>query len=89
MKAVVLTAHADGVNESCHALRRPTRSRCLRGLVRPIAACGVMGEALAFAAGGQVKADIDLQPLSAFDPIFERLEGGDVPSRVVRDFVGR
>jgi propanol-preferring alcohol dehydrogenase len=46
-----------------------------------------MEESLAFAAAGQVKADIELQPLSAINQIFERLQGGDVPSRVVLDFV--
>ena len=45
-----------------------------------------MDEALAFAAAGQVKADIELQPLSGINDIFERLEHGDVPSRVVLDF---
>jgi alcohol dehydrogenase, propanol-preferring len=45
-----------------------------------------MAEALAFAAQGKVKADIELQPLSAINKIFERLEHGDVPSRVVLDF---
>lgn len=45
-----------------------------------------MVEALSFAAGGKVKADIELQPLSAINQIFERLEHGDVPSRVVLDF---
>jgi hypothetical protein len=45
-----------------------------------------MAEALAFAVGGKVKADIELQPLSAINQIFERLEHGDVPSRVVLDF---
>jgi propanol-preferring alcohol dehydrogenase len=45
-----------------------------------------MTEALSFAAGGKVKADIELQPLSAINKIFERLEHGDVPSRVVLDF---
>jgi propanol-preferring alcohol dehydrogenase len=45
-----------------------------------------MAEALAFAAGGKVKADIELQPLSAINQIFTRLEHGDVPSRVVLDF---
>jgi propanol-preferring alcohol dehydrogenase len=48
-----------------------------------------MLEALAFGAAGQVKADIELQPLSAINEIFGRLQGGDVPSRVVLDFVGR
>jgi propanol-preferring alcohol dehydrogenase len=47
-----------------------------------------MVEALAFAAEGKVKADIELQPLSAINKIFERLERGDVPSRVVLDFSG-
>ena len=45
-----------------------------------------MAEAPAFAAAGQVKADIELQPLSDINAIFERLEHGDVPSRVVLDF---
>ncbi len=45
-----------------------------------------MAEALAFAADGKVKADIELQPLSAINRIFERLAHGDVPSRVVLDF---
>ncbi|AMJ59676.1 zinc-dependent alcohol dehydrogenase [Bosea sp. PAMC 26642] len=45
-----------------------------------------MAEALAFAAEGKVKADIELQPLSAINSVFERLEHGDVPSRVVLDF---
>ena len=42
-----------------------------------------MAEALAFAADGKVKADIELQPLSAINSVFERLARGDVPSRVV------
>lgn len=45
-----------------------------------------MAETLAFAAEGKVKADIELQPLSAINAIFNRLERGDVPSRVVLDF---
>jgi propanol-preferring alcohol dehydrogenase len=45
-----------------------------------------MAECLAFAADGRVKADIELQPLSAINEVFERLERGDVPSRVVLDF---
>lgn len=45
-----------------------------------------MAEALDFAAQGKVKADIELQPLSAINQVFERLEHGDVPSRVVIDF---
>jgi propanol-preferring alcohol dehydrogenase len=47
-----------------------------------------MAETLAFASRGQVKADIELQPLSAINRIFSRLEHGDVPSRVVLDFSG-
>ena len=49
-----------------------------------------MAEALAFAAGGvgggKVKADIELQPLSSINQIFDRLAHGDVPSRVVLEF---
>src|SRR5208337_4478456 len=45
-----------------------------------------MAEALAFAVGGKVKADIELQPLSSINQIFDRLEHGNVPSRVVLDF---
>ena len=45
-----------------------------------------MAECLDFAAKGKVKADIELQPLSSINTIFERLEHGDVPSRVVLDF---
>jgi propanol-preferring alcohol dehydrogenase len=47
-----------------------------------------MAETLAFAAEGKVKADIELQPLSDINRIFNRLEHGDVPSRVVLDFAG-
>ena len=47
-----------------------------------------MAEALAFAADGKVKADIELAPLSSINQVFERLQHGDVPSRVVLDFVG-
>jgi len=45
-----------------------------------------MAECLAFAADGTVKADIELQPLSSINDVFERLAHGDVPSRVVLDF---
>ena len=45
-----------------------------------------MAEALAFAVEGKVKADIELQPLSAINSVFQRLKHGDVPSRVVLDF---
>ena len=48
-----------------------------------------MAEALAFAAEGKVKADIELQPLSAINKVFERLAHGEVPSRVVLDFAPR
>ena len=47
-----------------------------------------MAETLAFAAEGKVKADIELQPLSAINTIFNRLERGDVAGRVVLDFIG-
>ena len=49
---------------------------------------GDMAEALAFAAEGKVKADIELQPLSAINDVLTRLEHGDVASRVVLDFSG-
>ncbi len=45
-----------------------------------------MAEALAFAADGRVKADIELQPLSAVNDVLGRLGRGDVASRVVLDF---
>ena len=45
-----------------------------------------MAEALAFAAEGKVKADIELQPLSSINQVFDRLEHGDVASRVVLEF---
>lgn len=45
-----------------------------------------MAEALAFAAEGKVKADFELQPLSAINHVFDRLKKGEVPSRVVLDF---
>lgn len=45
-----------------------------------------MAEALAFAAQGKVKADIELQPLSAINAVFDRLARGDVAARVVLDF---
>jgi propanol-preferring alcohol dehydrogenase len=45
-----------------------------------------LAEALCFAAEGKVKADIELLPLSAINTVFERLEHGDVPGRVVLQF---
>ena len=45
-----------------------------------------MAETLAFAAEGKVHADIELQPLSAINTVFDRLQHGEVPSRVVIDF---
>lgn len=45
-----------------------------------------MAEALAFAAEGKVKADIELQPLSAINSVLDRLERGEVAARVVLDF---
>jgi propanol-preferring alcohol dehydrogenase len=47
---------------------------------------GDMAEALMFGALGKVKADIELQPLSAINTVLERLACGEVPSRVVLDF---
>jgi propanol-preferring alcohol dehydrogenase len=47
-----------------------------------------MAEALAFAVDGKVKADIELQPLTAINSVFDRLGRGDVPSRVVLEFSG-
>ena len=47
-----------------------------------------MAETLAFAAAGKVKADIELQPLSAINDVFNRLEHGKVAGRVVLDFIG-
>ena len=47
-----------------------------------------MAETLAFAAEGKVMADIELQPLTAINTIFDRLEHGKVAGRIVLDFVG-
>ena len=47
-----------------------------------------MAEALAFAAAGKVKADIELQPLSSINQVFDRLEHGKVPARVILQFSG-
>jgi len=41
---------------------------------------------LAFGARGQVKADVELQPLSAINSVMTRLAHGDVAARVVLDF---
>jgi propanol-preferring alcohol dehydrogenase len=48
-----------------------------------------MAEALGFALEGKVKADIEVQPLSAINQVFERLQHGDVASRVVLEFERR
>jgi len=45
-----------------------------------------MAEALAFAADGKVKAEIELRPLSAINQILGQLEQGKVASRIVLDF---
>ncbi len=45
-----------------------------------------MAEALAFATEGKVKADIELRQLSSINEIFDRLQRGEVASRVVLDF---
>jgi len=47
-----------------------------------------MAEALMFAAERKVKADIEVRPLSSINEIFDRLEHGDVASRVVLEFAG-
>jgi propanol-preferring alcohol dehydrogenase len=47
-----------------------------------------MIETLAFASEGKIKADIELQPLSAINAIFDRLQHGKVAGRVVLDFTG-
>ena len=46
-----------------------------------------MAEALAFAVDRKVKAEIELQPLSAINSVFERLQRGGVASRVVLELV--
>ena len=45
-----------------------------------------MADTLAFAAEGKVKADIELQPLSAINDVLDRLQRGDVASRMVLHF---
>jgi propanol-preferring alcohol dehydrogenase len=45
-----------------------------------------MAEALAFAAEGKVKADVELQTLASINEVFDRLAHGKVASRVVLDF---
>lgn len=45
-----------------------------------------MTEALAFAAEGKVKADIELQQLPAINLVLDRLGRGDVSARIVLDF---
>ena len=45
-----------------------------------------LAESLSFAAEGKVKADIELQPLSAINDVFDRLAHGKVAARVVLDF---
>lgn len=44
-----------------------------------------MAEALAFAADGKVKAQVELQPLSAINDVLDRLERGKVAARIVLD----
>ncbi len=45
-----------------------------------------MAEALAFAAEGKVKADIEIQPLAAVNEVFKRLDHDEVASRIVIEF---
>jgi len=47
-----------------------------------------MAETLAFAADRKVMADIELQPLSDINDVFDRLKHGKVTGRVVLDFAG-
>ena len=47
-----------------------------------------MAEALAFAAEGKVKADVELQPLTGINEVFDRLQDGKVAGRVVIDLSG-
>jgi propanol-preferring alcohol dehydrogenase len=66
------------------ALRRGGELHHLRGsLVGPR---GDMAEALAFAAEGKVKADIELRPLSSINRVLDRLKHGDVEARMVIEF---
>ena len=48
-----------------------------------------MAKALTFRAAGKVKSDIELRPLSSINEILDRLEHGDVASRVVFEFAER
>jgi propanol-preferring alcohol dehydrogenase len=45
-----------------------------------------MAEALAFAAQGKVRAEVEVQPLTALNDVFTRLQRGEVAARVVIDF---
>jgi len=45
-----------------------------------------MAEALAFSADGRVTADVELEPLSKINSIFDRLKHDDVAGRVVLDY---
>lgn len=45
-----------------------------------------MAEALDFAVRGKVKAEVELQPLSEINHVFDRLEHGDVAARVVIEY---
>jgi propanol-preferring alcohol dehydrogenase len=46
-------------------------------------------EALAFAADGQVRATVEVQPLEAVNAVLARLDRGEIEGRVVLDFEGR
>lgn len=50
---------------------------------RPFRTRQDVAEELDFAAEGKVTAEIELQPLSSINRVFERMEHGDVASRVV------
>lgn len=48
-----------------------------------------MAEALDFAARGKVRAEVECQPLTALNDVFQRLQRGEVAARVVIDFAAR
>jgi len=64
----------------CRAVRCGGEPRFIRGNAPGYArSAGLRGR-------GKVKADIELQPLSTINQMFDRLDQGDVVSRVVLDF---
>ncbi len=92
MQAVVVEVGADPLIEAREkdaipALKYGTGTGTGTGVVAPcITVRGSFVQALAFAADSKVKADIELQPLSAVNVVFDRLGHGQVASRVVLHF---